>query len=80
MKQIVFGFFMLLSIIGYSQVTIDGKLTDASGNPIASASAVINRTGTDELITYDITNRKGNFNITFTTIAENVDIQIRSMG
>ncbi|HAV55664.1 MAG TPA: hypothetical protein DCX41_12140 [Aequorivita sp.] len=80
MKDVVFCFFMLLSIGVFSQVTISGKLTDLSGNPIGSASAVINKTGTEELIAYDITNNKGNFSITFTLNSENVDLQIRSMG
>lgn len=80
MKESILWVFMFLSIGVFSQVTISGKLTDISGNPISNASAVINKTGTDELIAYDITNNKGNFSITFTLISENIDLQIRSMG
>ena len=80
MKQLIILAFVFLSLEGYGQVTISGKLTDVSGKPVASASVVINKSGTDELLAYDITDYQGRFNITFSVKAENVELQIRNMG
>ncbi|MAP79828.1 MAG: hypothetical protein CL526_01945 [Aequorivita sp.] len=80
MKKLIILAFVFLSLEVYGQVTINGKLTDVLGKPVASASVVINKSGTDELIAYDITDYQGRFNIAYFVKAENVELQIRNMG
>ncbi|MFS4416497.1 TonB-dependent receptor [Maribacter sp. 2307ULW6-5] len=80
MRQSIFLLFLFACHGAAAQTTISGQLTDASGLPIANASVVANKTGTTELIAYDISNGAGNYKITVVSAEENFDLEIRSMG
>ena len=53
--------FLFFSMITYAQTTVSGKITDADGQPIPSASVTIEEQGKDAIIAYSITNSKGEF-------------------
>lgn len=80
MKQLVLWLFFLISNVCFSQVTISGTLHTETGNPVSRASVVINQVGTDNIIAYDISDKKGLFSITFSSDDKEVDIQVRNMG
>lgn len=80
MKQFFVWLFLALSNIAFSQVTISGKLTNEAGNPISGASVTIGKTGTDNIIAYDISNDKGMYSISISATESEVDIRVRSIG
>ncbi|WP_417428270.1 carboxypeptidase regulatory-like domain-containing protein [Halpernia sp.] len=80
MKKLLFLLLLSVSGILFSQHTISGKITDSDGEPIASASVTIEEAGKDAIIAYSITNSKGEYKVTFTTSAPNVDLKIKAFN
>jgi hypothetical protein len=81
MKQFstfVFTFFSVLYF--YAQTTVTGKITDIDGQPIPSASVTIEEQGKDAIMAFSISNTKGEYKVTFTSAAENVDLKIKAFN
>ena len=80
MKKVLLILLLSISGIMFSQKTISGKITDADGQAIPSASVTIEETGKDAIIAYSITNSKGEYKVTFTTAQPNVDLKIKAFN
>jgi len=80
MKKLILWLLLIISTVSFSQVTINGKLTHESGNPVSGASVVINQVGINYIIAYDISDSNGLFSIKFSSDDKEVDIQVRSLG
>ena len=80
MKNILLILFLSLSGGLFSQHTISGKITDADGQAIPSASVTIEEAGKDAIIAYSITNSKGEYKVTFTTSELNVDLKVKAFN
>lgn len=59
---------------------MSGKITDADGQPIASASVTIEEPGKDAIIAYSITNAKGEYKVNFTTDVPNIQVKIKAFN
>ena len=79
MKKILW-FIILFSNCMFSQIVINGKITDVKGNAISKANVLIYKKATENIITYNISDNNGNFSITFPSSYEEVDLQVRCMG
>ena len=79
MKKILW-FIILFSNYMFSQIVINGKITDVKGNAISKANVLIYKKATENIITYNISDNDGNFSITFPSSYEEVDLQVRCMG
>lgn len=71
---------LLISNAIYSQIVIKGYVTDAYYKPVPNSSVLILKKGTDDVITYAISDSKGFYNVTFSSNDKEIDIQIRCMG
>lgn len=81
MKQtFVFFFVLMMSVAGYAQTTVSGKITDADGQPVPSASVTIEEPGKDAIMAFSISNTKGEYKVTFTTPGETVDLKIKAFN
>ncbi len=81
MKRGLSLFFVLFfAIIAYAQTTITGKVTDADGQPVPSASVTVEEPGKDAIMAYSISNSKGEYKVTFTTSEPNVEIKIKAFN
>ena len=58
MKKI-FGLLLLLSNSIFSQIVVNGKITDKVGNAISKASVLLYKKSTDDIITYFISDNNG---------------------
>ena len=79
MKKI-FGLLLLLSNIIFSQIVVNGKITDKVGNAISKASVLLYKKSTDDIITYFISDNNGNYSVSFSSSYKEVDIQVRCIG
>ncbi len=79
MKILIFLFVLLCNIVN-SQILIKGKIVDNKGFPVSNSSVLINKKFTEDIITYAITNSKGEFILKFSVTYLEVDIQVRCMG
>lgn len=79
MKKILF-FIILFSNCMFSQIVINGKITDVKGNAISKANVLIYKKATENIITYNITDNNGDFSITFPSSYDEVDLQVTCMG
>ncbi len=81
MKQVFLFFFVLMmSVAGYAQTTVSGKVTDADGQPVPSASVTIEEPGKDAIMAFSISNAKGEYKVTFTSPSETVDLKIKAFN
>ncbi|OWK74944.1 hypothetical protein CBW16_06025 [Flavobacteriaceae bacterium JJC] len=77
-STLFFTFFF--AVISYAQTTVLGKITDADGQPIPSASVTIEEPGKDAIMAYSISNSKGEYKVTFTSAEPNVDLKIKAFN
>lgn len=74
--------FILILFYGstFSQSTLEGKLYNLNSKQVSNATITISNIITSEIIAYDISDLNGSYNITFTSNAEKVQVNVRSMG
>lgn len=81
MKTVLLFIVLLLACsVGYSQTTFIGNIKDETGAVVPAASIIINKTGTNELIAYSISDKNGDYKITVNSTDKNVDIHVRCIG
>ena len=80
MRKITTLFILFLSVFIWAQSSITGKIIDEDGKPIPSASVTVEEPGKDAIIAYSITNSKGEYKVTFTTVEQNVDLKIKAFN
>lgn len=81
MKNFVFFLFtVMFSLISQAQTTVSGKITDADGQPVPSASVTIEEPGKDAIMAYAISNAKGEYKVTFTSAEATVDLKIKAFN
>jgi hypothetical protein len=79
MKKILWGLIFISNAI-YSQTTIKGNISDSNTKAIPNSSVLILKKATDDVIAYAISDRKGNYSVTFSSTYNEIDIQVRCMG
>ncbi len=79
-NQFAFLLFLLLAINTFAQKTISGVVKNTSGDKIPSASITVEEPGKDAIIAYAISNSKGEYSVTFTSTAYNVDVKIKAFN
>lgn len=80
MRKISTLFALFLAVFSWAQSSISGKILDEDGKPIPSASVTVEEPGKDAIIAYSITNSKGEYKVTFTTLEQNVDLKIKAFN
>ncbi len=81
MKRILPLLFVLVtSAISYAQTNITGKITDQDGKAVASASVTVEEPGKDAIMAYSISNASGEYKITFTSAAPNVELKVKAFN
>lgn len=77
-----FAFLMLLwcSTLVFGQKTISGKITDSDGQAVPSASITIEEAGKDAILAYTISNSKGEYKLTFTSDASQMDVKVKAFN
>jgi len=80
MRKIATLFILFITILTWAQSSISGKILDADGKPIPSASVTVEEPGKDAIIAYSITNSQGEYKVTFTTSEQNIDLKIKAFN
>lgn len=81
MKTKISLFLMIFfSVIAFAQKTVSGKITDEDGVGIPSASVTVEEPGKDAILAYGITNSKGEYKVTFTSMESNVDLKVKAFN
>ena len=80
MRKISTFFAVFFAILSWAQSTISGKVIDAEGQPVSSASVTVEEPGKDAIIAFSITNAKGEYKVVFTTAEANVDLKIKAFN
>ncbi|KIA90117.1 Plug and carboxypeptidase regulatory-like domain-containing protein [Kaistella jeonii] len=70
----------LFAFISHAQTVVTGKITDADGHGIPSASVTIEEQGKDAIMAFSISNSKGEYKVTFTSADSNVDLKIKAFN
>ena len=79
-KLAAFLFTLIFVFQAFAQNTVSGKITDADGQPIPSASVTIEEPGKDAIMAFSISNSKGEYKVFFTSEATNVDLKIKAFN
>ncbi|MDO4224515.1 MAG: hypothetical protein Q4C75_01310, partial [Bergeyella zoohelcum] len=80
MKNLMSLCLLCFGALLFAQKTITGKIVDGEGQPVPSASITVEETGKDAILAYSISNSKGEFKVTFTTDAANVDVKVKAFN
>lgn len=72
--------FFMATFFLFAQKTISGKVSDTSGNGIASASVTIENPDNPVIIAYGITDSKGNYKIVFNTDLSKINIKVKAFN
>lgn len=75
-----FFFAFFFAILANAQSVVTGKITDADGQPIPSASVTVEEQGRDAIMAFSISNSKGEYKVTFTSAEPNVDLKIKAFN
>lgn len=79
-KHLSLLLFLLLAINTFAQKTISGVVKNTDGDKVASASVTVEEPGKDAIIAYAISNAKGEYSVSFTSSAPNVDVKIKAFN
>lgn len=79
-KSLTLLFTLCFAVFSYAQSTLSGKVLDEDGQPLPSASVTVEEPGKDAIIAYGISNSKGEYKVTFTTLESNVDVKIKAFN
>jgi hypothetical protein len=79
MKKIIWLFILFCNCL-FSQIVVNGKITDINGNAISKASVLIYKKGTENIIAYNISDNNGLYSVSIPPSNTDIDIQVRSMG
>ena len=79
-KYSAFLLFLFLAINTFAQKTISGVVKNQDGDKVPSASITVEEPGKDAIIAYAISNSKGEYSVTFTSSAANVDVKIKAFN
>ena len=71
---------LFMSVLTNAQTTVSGKITDADGQPVPSASVTVEEPGKDAIMAFSISNAKGEYKVTFTSPGDNVDLKIKAFN
>lgn len=81
MKQsLTFFLILFFTTTAFAQKTITGKVVDSDGEAVASASVTVEEPGKDAIIAYGISNAKGEYKVTFTTLEPNVEMKVKAFN
>lgn len=80
MKQLLFFILGLYCTISYSQIKVQGTLTDGQKKPITDVTAFVTTTKDSTLISYTTTNEKGFFELQLKPITDSVRVHLSLMG
>lgn len=72
--------FLFLAINTFAQKTISGVVKNQDGDKVPSASITIEEPGKDAIIAYAISNSKGEYSVSFSSAAPNVDVKIKAFN
>ena len=72
--------FILFCNCLFSQIVVNGKITDINGNAISKASVLIYKKGTENIIAYNISDNNGLYSVSIPPSNNDIDVQVRSMG
>ncbi|MBW8362553.1 MAG: hypothetical protein K0M56_10250 [Kaistella sp.] len=81
MKQsLTFFLILFFTTTAFAQKTITGKVVDSDGEVVPSASVTVEEPGKDAIIAYGISNAKGEYKVTFTTLEPNVEMKVKAFN
>lgn len=80
MKHFSFLIIFFFSFIAQAQTVITGKVTDADGQVIPSASVTVEEPGKDAIMAFAISDSKGIYKVTFTSAEPNLDLKIKAFN
>ncbi|OPB86201.1 carboxypeptidase-like regulatory domain-containing protein [Elizabethkingia ursingii] len=80
MKKLLTLLFFMATFFVFAQKTVSGKVSDTSGNGIASASVTIENPDNPVIIAYGITDSKGNYKIVFNTDLSKINIKVKAFN
>lgn len=80
MKRLAVFFTFFITLFTFAQNSITGKISDEDGKAVASASVTVEEVGKDAIIAYSITNAKGEYKVTFTSTAQNVEMKVKAFN
>ncbi|MFC6269657.1 TonB-dependent receptor [Frigoriflavimonas asaccharolytica] len=79
-KHLSVFLFLFLMINAFAQKTVSGVVKNNEGERVPSASVTVEEPGKDAIIAYAISNSKGEYTVTFTSSAANVDVKIKAFN
>ena len=79
-KSISFLFIILFSTLIFAQKTISGNVKDEDGKPLPSASVTIEEIGKNAILSYAITDAKGNYKVTFTSNDAKILVKVKAFN
>ena len=79
-KLLSFLFALSFSLIVFGQKTISGVITDSDGKALASASVTIEEPGKNAILSYGISNAKGEYKVSFNSAEGNLDLKIKAFN
>lgn len=69
----------LFSYVGYTQVTINGKLADEFSNAVGDAIITVNSTN-NKILAYSNSSDKGDFSLSFTHTGDSLLLKVKTLG
>lgn len=80
MNKLLYILFLFLSIFAFPQKIISGKVTDADGQAVSSASVTVEEVGKDAIIAYGISNSKGEYKVSFSTNDSEIEVKVKAFN
>lgn len=79
-KTITLCFILFAFALTFSQKTLSGKVTGDDGKPIASASVTVEEIGKNTILSYGITDAKGNYKITYNSDDPKILVKVKAFN